>query len=177
MTGSSWGLPIGLSLLFIGLCAAIGFEVAGPQQTPDQQPPARAAPPAQSGPASLTEPPNQREAWFRTVVSRPLFSPDRRPASVETHEVVHGLPRLTAIIMTDSRRSAIFASPLGGHATVVEVGSHIGDYEVRDIADAGVTVVGPEGTTLVRPVFDAAPAVPGRPPVAARLELPKVQGR
>jgi hypothetical protein len=176
MIGSGRALSLGLALLFATLCLVIGFEITGQDHEQEQVVPARIAVPTREGPVSISEAPNQRDGWFRQIVSRPLFSPDRRPVGPEAHEV-RGLPRLTGIITSGSRRVAIFANPSGGHPTVVEVGSHVGAYDVRDIADSGVTVIGPEGATVIRPIFDTAAPVPARSPLAARPELPKPAGR
>jgi hypothetical protein len=76
---------------------------------------------------------------------------------------VAGLSRLTGIVVTGSRKIAIFAAPAGGHPIVAEEGSHLNAYEVRAISGTGVTVVGPAGTTVMTPIFDPAP-----PPVTKR---------
>lgn len=161
------GLPITLLVLFVMLCAVVGLEVVGRQTQPADLS-RHVATPMREGTVTVTKPPNQRDAWFREIISRPLFSPDRRPIEISGRSL-RGLPRLAGIVVAGSRRIAIFAAPSGGHPIVVEAGSRVGAYDVRDVADTGVTVVGPEGTTVVRPVFDASP----RPSPLARPELPK----
>ena len=150
-----------LSLVFCALCAGIYVEIVTPRQA---QPVAsvRRTTPARAELASVAEPAGQHDAWFKETVSRPLFSPDRRPVGPEAR-TIRGLPRLTGIILDGTRRVALFAAPQGGRPTVAEAGSHIGAYEVQDVADAGVVVLGPEGTTLIRPLFDPAPAPPPTP--------------
>jgi hypothetical protein len=101
--------------------------------------------------------PDPHEDWFRQILARPLFNPDRRPID----SGVRGLPRLTGIVVAGSQRVAIFAGPANGHPVLAQAGARIGVYQVRSIDDDGVTVVGPAGTSLVRPTFDPArPATP-----------------
>ena len=161
-----------LSLIFCAFCAGIYAEIATPRQ---EQPVASAGRPAPArvALASVAEPAGQHDAWFKETVSRPLFSPDRRPIGPEAR-TIRGLPRLTGIIVDGTRRVALFAAPQGGRPTVAEAGSHIGAYEVQEVADAGVVVLGPEGTTLIRPLFDPAPASPPRTPVPPRPEPSRV---
>lgn len=171
MTIASKWLPAGLFLVFLALCVLIGFEaMSRPQQQPSDLAAGVVTPPRVET-ADASQPPDQRGTWFRDIVARPLFSPDRRPVTANTHSVA-GLPRLTGIVVAGSRRLAIFAAGTNGRPIVVEAGSHVGVYSVRDIADGAVTVVGPEGTSVIRPIFDAAPAAPGaKPALAIRPEL------
>jgi hypothetical protein len=87
------------------------------------------------------------------------------------------LPRLAGIMVTGSRRTAIFAAPPGGRPVVADEGARIGVYDVKAISESGVTVVGPEGTTVLRPMFDAAPPVTGKTPPLARTESSKPPAR
>ncbi|HQT77823.1 MAG TPA: hypothetical protein PLD10_12285 [Rhodopila sp.] len=91
-------------------------------------------------------------AWVADILSRPLFSPDRRP--METAAGVVGLSRLTGIIVDGTRRIAIFAAGPGGKPVTVEVGSRIARYDVRAISHAGVTLFGPDGRFVIHPAFD-----------------------
>jgi hypothetical protein len=165
MTGLARVAPIGLFAVFAALCFSIAHEISDWQRkVPPHPTTSPVAVPGSSGMAEAPESPDQREAWLQQILGRPLFSPDRRRVEAG----LRGLPRLTGIVVTGAQRFAIFAAPSGGHPVVVQVGAHVGAYEVRTIAETGVTVVGPEGTTLVRPVFDAA-----RPPaLASTLSLP-----
>ena len=78
---------------------------------------------------------------------------------------MRGLPRLTEIVLTGSLQIAIFAGAQDGHPIIAQAGGHIGAYEVHAITEAGVTISGPEGTSLIKPIFDAgrpsASTVPG----------------
>lgn len=154
-------LPIGLFLVSTALCATLALEVSewhgravARPLAPQVMPPSRDEPPDNAGV------PDQHEAWFAQTLARPLFSPDRRPVEAG----VRGLPRLTGVVVNGSQRIAIFASPSGQHPIIVEAGGHVGAYQVQDIADAGVTVSGPQGTTMIRPIFDSGrgsgPALP-----------------
>jgi hypothetical protein len=160
---------IGLMALGLVLSGTIAFEIAGPHSQPSFQPAAIVAPvrDVQPGPAQA---PDQHGPWLNDILARPLFSPDRRPAGTGD---VRGLPRLTGIIVSDSRRIAIFASGSDDHPIVREAGTRIGVYEIRAIDDTGVTVSGPAGTTIIRPLFDSgAPPVKRAPPPAAPPPAP-----
>ena len=169
MKGFRQEATIILSFLFCTLCAGIYVEIATPRQWQPVAPMRRTTPLTRMEIASVAGPADQHDAWFKETLSRPLFSPDRRPIGPEAR-TIRGLPRLTGIIVDGTRRVALFAAPPGGRPTVAEAGSHIGAYEVRDVADAGVVVMGPEGTTLIRPLFDPAPAPAPRVPAPARPE-------
>jgi hypothetical protein len=152
------GLPVVLSVTAAALCLVIAGELSGTGQGDGTSPVAASL---TSGPlpdrAEAPEAPDQHETWLNQILARPLFSPDRHPVEVG----VRGLPRLAGIIVAGSQRVAIFAAPSNGHPIVAPAGAHIGAYEVRTITDSGVTVVGPEGTTTIRPAFDPArPAAP-----------------
>jgi hypothetical protein len=161
----------GLLLLLMGvILAVIGLQLDN--RAPDQPSglPARVGAPDSEAAVARPEAPNRANAWFKEVLARPLFNPDRRPV-VSGAQSLRGLPRLTGTIVTDSRQVALFAAPSGGHPTVVEAGAHVGPYEVRAISDTGVTIVGPGGTMVLRPVFDPAPPPVSKPgPPLARPE-------
>jgi hypothetical protein len=77
--------------------------------------------------------------------------------------------------VTGSERVAIFAAPANEHPIVAHSGTRVGAYEVQSIADDGVTVVGPGGTVLIRPIFDVArpsPAPSGTPAQRAQPARP-----
>lgn len=161
-----------LLLLFSVLCATIGLEVAGQWQAQPINAPVRIDPPKPRPVASPTDQSNRHDEWFSAIVARPLFSPDRRPVAPDAR-TVRGLPRLSGIVVSGSRRVAIFAAPSGGNPVVVEAGSRMGAYDVREITETGVMVVGPQGATTIRPIFDAAAPVSPKAPVQARPALPK----
>lgn len=153
----------GLLLLLMGvIIAVIGLQLDN--RAPDQPSgsPARVSAADSQAAVARPEAPIRANSWFKEVLARPLFNPDRRPV-VAGAQALRGLPRLTGIIVTGSRQVALFAPPSGGHATVAEAGAHVGPYEVRAIADNGVTIIGPEGTMVLRPTFDTAPPPASKP--------------
>ena len=79
MTGVGRTLPIGLFVIFSALCALIGFEVtdAAPARQPDLATPVVA--PSRLSSAAVAVPPDGHSSWFREILARPLFSPDRKP--------------------------------------------------------------------------------------------------
>jgi hypothetical protein len=123
-----------------------------------------AGPAARAGAAA---PQHRLNAWRDQILSRPLFTPGRRPAEAAVQSV-SGLSRLTGIILTGTRRVAIFAAPSGGPPIIVEEGARVGAYEVRQIADNSVTVAGPEGVAVIRPIFDPTPVVKPKPAPATQ---------
>lgn len=146
----------GLSLVVLGLTGSIAFEIAAWQAQP-VGPSAGPVRPLNAESDSRPKPPrNDVAGRVKEVLARPLFSPDRRPKGLGTKSVA-GLSRLTGVVVTGSRKIAIFAAAPGEHPVVVEEGSRINAFEVKGISDAGVTVVGPAGTMLITPSFDAAP--------------------
>jgi hypothetical protein len=161
---------IGLMLLALILSATIALEIAGPASQPVFQPASVVASVGDVQPRPALLPPDQHGAWLNDILARPLFSPDRKPAGSGD---VRGLPRLTGIIVSGARRIAIFAPASGDHPIVGEAGTHIGVYEVQAVEDTGVTVTGPGGSSIIRPLFDPAPPAVKRPP--PRPEPPKVQ--
>lgn len=159
------GRVAGLSAVILLLSGTIAYELTSrdvPPASLSAPPGHRASPPEMNTPATLRH--SGIDARLREVLARPLFNPDRKPVGTGTRNVI-GLPRLTGIIVTGSRKVAIFAAPAGGKPVVVEEGAHINDYELKEISDTTVTVAGPAGTTVMTPLFDAAPSpVRQRPP-------------
>jgi hypothetical protein len=100
--------------------------------------------------------------WVTTVLARPLFSPDRRPAPVTANasgSTARGLPRLTGILVGPFGRSAIFAAD-GAKPIVVQEGGHLAAYTVKSIEAAQVQLSGPNGAQVLHPSFDAASPSP-----------------
>jgi hypothetical protein len=148
-----------LALAVLGLCGVICDEVDGGETQAAPGPAERTAAMPPHERAVAPDAGNQTGARLVEVLSRPLFSPDRRP--VEAARGIVGLSRLSGIVVTDQHRFAIFAAAGGGRPVIAEEGAHIGKYEVRSISNLGVTVVGPDGTAVIRPVFDPADPKPG----------------
>jgi hypothetical protein len=171
MIGPGFSHLIALILLMFGLAGGIVLEVHDWSIGSATQPtfpnhgglPANAGPSA--GPATRTNEAaaqNRLKAWRDQILLRPLFTSGRRPTEV-TAQSASGLSRLTGIILTATRRVAIFAAQSGGSPIIVEEGARVGDYEVRQIAGTSVTVARPEGITVIRPIFDPAPAIKPKP--------------
>jgi hypothetical protein len=113
--------------------------------------------------------------WVTTVLARPLFSPDRRPAPAAANVnggTARGLPRLTGILVGPFGRSAIFAADSAAKPIVVQEGGHVAAYTVRSIEAAQVQLSGPNGAQVLHPSFDAAPASPTVSPTASPTSPP-----
>jgi hypothetical protein len=114
-------------------------------------------------------PADHTEEWVATALSRPLFSPDRRPSRQAVVAVAApafaDLPRLSGILITPSGRSAIFAPSGGGKPVVVTEGTTLGTYVVRSIEPEQVTLMGPKDSRVLRPAFDHPIASPEPLPV------------
>jgi hypothetical protein len=153
-------------VLPVVFCGVIGLELtAGSSPTDSSQLPGPAWLPAgeKQRPVAADDP----RALLQTILARPLFNPNRRPSETGAR----GLPRLTGIVVTGRERLALFASAPPTHSLVATVGTHVGPYEVKEIADTGVTISGPDGTTTLHPAFDLNRPVPA--PVPPRPSLPR----
>jgi hypothetical protein len=167
MTGSR--LALGLVAACLALSLAIMHELTYSPSPAPVRTGASGAPLGRDVSPGQSAARGQPEAMLHDVLARPLFSPDRRPVEVGV-AAARGLPRLTGIVVAGSQRVAIFAARSNEQPIVAQAGAHVGAYEVRTIADAGVTMMGPEGETLIRPIFDvfhpaASAPPPARPPV------------
>ena len=95
---------------------------------------------------------------MQAILSRPLFAPNRRaPVGIAAGGVSTGLPRLAGIMISNSGRSVIFAAADGGKPNVVAEGAEVSGFRVQSIENGQVTVVGPDGSRVLRPSFDPAP--------------------
>jgi hypothetical protein len=156
-------LPLTLCGAALVLCGIIAYEIeAGPSGQRLTAPPVAASPPIRTGSAETSDPRGQEQSWLQEILSRPLFDPSRKPSEAE----IRGLPRLTGIVLTGTEHFAIFASPGDGPAIIAKEGTRIGAYEIRRIAETGVTVTGPNGAAVIRPTFDVSRPV-RRPEVHA----------
>ena len=166
MTRLGWLLVAGVGAL---LAATVGLDATAPVDDgaprADFVPPSRPAPTA----APTAEPAraDETDAQVATILERPLFSRDRRPASAAAvaAQVDAPLPRLTGIVIGPDGARAFFAPGDGGRAKVVAVGGSLGPYRVTSIDAKGVRVEGPgEPRTLV-PAFgpQAASTDPTQP--------------
>jgi hypothetical protein len=168
----------GFSVAILLLGGTIAYEIAH-RDAPYVRVSAAPARPSTAGTGGRVAPRRSDiDGSLSDILARPVFSPDRRPIGPGPRSIV-GLSRLTGIVVMGSRKVAIFAAPSGGKPVIAEEGSRINAYEVKSISDSGVTVVGPEGTTVMTPLFDPTPPsvpVPKRP-LPALAEPPRAQKR
>jgi hypothetical protein len=102
------------------------------------------------------------EKWASTILDRPLFRMDRRPATGDaaaagpTTGAPSGMPRLAGIIMTSGIRLAVFQSGGAIKPLVVREGGAVGPYTVESIRPTLVLLRGLEGTSVLKPRPDNA---------------------
>ncbi|MGI4954599.1 MAG: hypothetical protein ACRYGM_22565 [Janthinobacterium lividum] len=139
-------------------------------ETPPPPPPVEAHADGIMPPAVL-----DRAAEVTKITGRPVFEPSRRPAMdgavAAAVPVARTVPRVTGVVVSATDRSAIFASPGAGAATVAREGGRIGEYTVKTIAAGQVTLMGPDGPLLLRPAFDKNRPPPPAPPPVVGLPL------
>jgi len=158
MIRTSAGVVATLSFVSAGLCGVLLLEfmespsLDGNVATPVSLQTTRSSNGSQSGP--------QLDGWMRDTLARPIFSPDRRPVEVSGRQA--GGFRLTGIIVSDLGKVAIFAKP-GARTIVLEEGGEIDGSRVLEVTQAEVVVVGPNGRTVMTPLYDPAPRP--RPPL------------
>ncbi len=73
--------------------------------------------------------------WSDTILARPLFSSNRRPAKVDKGAGSAGapMPRLAGIMITPQGRRAIFAPDGGGKQMVLAEGASVNEVAIRSI--------------------------------------------
>lgn len=103
--------------------------------------------------------PDQTNGWVATIVSRPLFSPTRRPQDMaQAADGKQGpavLPRLAGILIGPGGSRAIFA-PEGSKPIVVSAGATVSGTTINAITQGAVVITGPDGRQVLRPAFDHA---------------------
>lgn len=171
---------VGLLALGVLLAATIALELTGGvaddggmmASTPRSAP----ALPSRAAASPVLE--DDRQALVDGILARPLFATTRRPADAPAGPAPTpvGLPRLAGILVHGSSRSAIFAASGSARPVVIQEGGRVGSYIVQSIEAGQVTLVGPGGSQMLRPAFDARPqsAAAGLPGVgpAARASAP-----
>lgn len=97
--------------------------------------------------------------WASVALSRPLFNPSRSPAE----KLVQGpipppqpLPKLSGIVITSSKRIAIFSDP-EGNPIILTTGAHTRDFKVLSIAANSVRLSGAAGIIILRLDHDISP--------------------
>ena len=113
--------------------------------------------------------------WAAKTLARPLFNPTRRapPGTSSAGTANAALPRLSGILVSSSQKRAFF-TPVGGGKTIVAgEGAQLGAYVVQSIGGGAVTLMGPGGRIVLRPIFDATPRTATPPPAfAAGVVIP-----
>lgn len=95
--------------------------------------------------------------WADTILARPLFEANRRPAAAPAAVTEDVPPHLTAIIINGAEGYAVF-SVNGEKPQDVGKGGNIGGYMVKTIAADRVQLLGASGLLTLRPQFAAAAA-------------------
>ncbi len=159
---------------FVIACAIslglISLELSGWPEDRGQLETTVSIPSANPRPVASRLPLPSLQTWVPVILSRPLFSANRRPspktAAGTTDAKVTALPRLAGVLVSSSGRSAIFAGPQGGKPITATEGNRIGAFLVQVIEAGRVTVLGPNGPLTVHPAFDStkAPEQPVVPP-------------
>ncbi|OYV32252.1 MAG: hypothetical protein B7Z80_27480 [Rhodospirillales bacterium 20-64-7] len=98
--------------------------------------------------------------WLQTILARPLFNPNRRPAAGAMDDG-NDLPRLSAILIGHGKASAIFAVP-GQQPLVVQPGGLVAGSTVQRIDADTVVLLTAAGPLVLHPQFakNAAAAAP-----------------
>jgi hypothetical protein len=158
----------GALLVAAALAAVIALEVSSPPADDVARSLTHTAATVAPTSSAITDHTNNSVA---TVLARPLFSPDRRPAAdavtVASSRTVPGLPRLAGILVGPFGRSAIFATN-GAKPIVVQEGERVAAYTIKSIEATQVRLLGPEGAQVLYPSFEPA-AAPARRPAQAPL--------
>ncbi len=119
------------------------------------------------------------------ILSRPLFSPSRRPPAAEGSAdaaiASDDLPRLTGIVIDDPIRLAIFQPKKPDKAIVLGVGDAISGQRVTEIDAREVVIVGSLGERRIQPVPElslaaATVAAPTPPPILIQPTSPQHAG-
>jgi general secretion pathway protein N len=150
-----------LPLLALGAALAVALQAGLADDATDLAPPdaARsAAPPA--SPAADPPAANPVDAWFATILARPLFEPDRRPPTVRSPPAEVEVPRLIGVMVSPTSRVAIFAGASGGKPLVVAEGGQVGGHVVQSIQPGEATLAGPRGQRTLHPFARDSGAAP-----------------
>lgn len=129
--------------------------------------PPRIAPPVSAEPRQASAADHTND-WVAAILARPLFSPDRRPPPEDGQGRAASsttLPRLAGVLVSPSGKAVFFAGDAGGKPVIVREGGRVGAFTVQVIEAGQVTVTGPEGTQVLRPVFEhnVSPPAPASP--------------
>ncbi len=116
--------------------------------------------------ARVAAAPDRSEQWAATVLARPLFSPQRRPATsaAAAAQPAAKLPRLAGILVGPGGARAIFAPEGGGKPIVLGPGASLNGGVIRGIGLGGVVLARAGGEQVLHPSFDAASATAAAAP-------------
>jgi hypothetical protein len=99
------------------------------------------------------------DRWVGTILGRPLFAADRRPAP--SYAVAHaGLPRLAGVIAAPTDAVAIFQAGSGAKPMAVHPGEQINGWHLTLIEADAVTLRKAGVNTVLRPAFTGEEAAP-----------------
>jgi general secretion pathway protein N len=150
-----------------GLLALLAWECLPSPAEPELPPPAAAPRTVHAAPPETPPVP----VWTDIVLARPLFAPDRRPATAAPSASAP-LPRLSGTIRSDDNMLAIFAAPgstpeAPGKSIAVGRSGSVAGWTIADITDGAVTLQRGARSATLRISFTNAPVV-------ALTEAPKV---
>ena len=153
---------------------AASFVVTAYRLAPDPQPAsAQPTPPEPTSPeqtppeatlpeATLPEATPDLTRLAAAIAARPLFSPQRRPASLPRPLVPSRAIRLSGTVVAPEASRAIFVAA-DGKPHSLTVGDSVDGAVITSIGPGMVTLSGPQGERIVSPSFaPSAPNSPGR---------------
>ncbi len=126
--------------------------------------PIAATPPATTVPRDIAQ-------WQHTVLARPLFNPDRRPAASSVAADA-GLPRLAGIIAAPDAAIAIF-QPGKGKPVLARAGDTVAGWQVAAVSPTLVSLRKDTDRLALAPSFglsDAAAVTQQHKPAPSRWE-------
>jgi hypothetical protein len=116
--------------------------------------PTSAIPTVEANPITAEAPRPQPDRLRATILSRPLFSPTRRPPPRDgPHDFDLSDKRLTGIIIAPEHRMAIFAVT-GAKPLALTEGETVNGWEIESITAQEISLRGPAGTRTLRPSAD-----------------------
>jgi hypothetical protein len=155
-----------LLIALLGLAAVLTLIIIGellPDATPAAAPELAATTTAAERPRVAATEPEQSAVWVASLLRRPLFAANRRPADDggskaprPTDTTDDDNPRLAGIILAPPHSRAIFQPAGDAKPVAVGVGDRVGGWTIQAIDRVGVTVNGPDGDQVLQPKRDPA---------------------
>lgn len=143
-----------------GLAALVAAECLSGKSLPSARPPP--LPVRDPAPQARVDP-----GWSDTLVSRPLFAPDRRPTVLAAPDApvdATGAVKLTGVIVSQAGRSAIFVLDGAARPIVVHEGDRVGTVLVTTIEPGLVAVSSPRGDAVWHVGLGSFTPPPPEPP-------------